>query len=412
MSAAAPVRALRAASARRSVWPLLAALVLAALLGDLLLQVHDGLAAPARSDWLPFATGGRLLASDPTCLYCPPAQASTQAGILGYVPAAGFPKPFVNPPLTALLLRPLASLPLAMGMALFVGVLLAVLVACWRVGVSLLPASWSPAARGAVIGAVVLSIPGATALGLAQWAPLLLLAALLALVALRRDRPVLSGLLLAVLLVKPQTVWLVVPLLAAARSWRVLLGFALGAAAWVGSALVLVGPRQLAQWPALVLAQQGGEAHRTVGLPGWVAELGGGDRGAFVAAVVLGLLVCAGAWLLRAQLRGRAQVAVALGIGLSLLASPHVFPDDLMLLGAVVAVWAPLAPRRAVGLSLALSLAYLLDGWLPLPLAHTTTSTLAAVACGAAWGLLRGNRPVVTRSHVFFGLVIEPAGGG
>jgi hypothetical protein len=65
-----------------------------------------------------------------------------------------------------------------------------------------------------------------------------------------------------------------------------------------------------------------------------------------------------------------------------------------------------------VGSALALSAAYLLDGVLPLALAHTTTSTLAVVAGGAAWRLLRGNRPVVRRSHVFFGLVIEHARGG
>jgi Glycosyltransferase family 87 len=381
---------------------------------DVVLQVREGVMAPARTDWLPFATGGRLLQSDPSCLYCVSAQASTQAGILGYVPAAGFPQPFVNPPLTALLLRPLAGLPLATGMALFVLLLLGGLAVALRVGGSLLPHAWPREGRVVALAAFALSIPAATALLLAQWAPLLLLAALLALVALRRGRAVLAGLLLAVLLVQPQTVWLVVPLLAVAGSWRVLIGFGAGAAGWVLSGLALVGPAQLVQWPQLVLGRQTGEAHRTVGLPGMVAEWLGRDGVAFPVAVALALLAVGGAVLLRGRLRGRADVAVACGIALSLVCAPHVFPDDLMLLAATAVVWAPHAPRRAVALGLLLSPAYELDGVLPLWLAHCTTLVAAAVALGACRSLLarRGNQAVVTRSQALFGLVIEPAPGG
>jgi Glycosyltransferase family 87 len=400
----------------RRPW-LLRVLALAVAVGaavNVVVQVRAGVLAPARTDWLPFATGGRLLQTDAGCLYCASAQATTQAGILGYVPAAGFPQPFVNPPLTALLLRPLAALPLATGMAVFLLLLLGGLAVAMRVGGSLLPHAWPREGRLVALVVFALSIPAATALLLAQWAPLLLLAGLLALVALRRGRPVVAGLLLAVLLVKPQTVWLAVPLLAVAGSWRLLAGFAAGAAGWALSGLALVGPAQLMQWPQLVLGRQTGEAHRTVGLPGMVASWLGSDAAAFPVAVALAALVVLGTWRFRARLRGRADAAVACGIALSLVCAPHVFPDDLMLLAVTAVVWAPLAPRVVVALGLLLSPAYEIDGVLPVWLAHATTLLVAAVALGAWWSLLvrRGNQAVVTRSQPLFGLVIEPATGG
>jgi hypothetical protein len=397
MTSVAPVRALLARPAWLRVLALAVAVAAAANLG---LQVAEGLGAPARTDWLPFLTGARVLQSDPSCLYCASAQASTQAGILGYVPSAGFPQPFVNPPLTALLLRPLAGLPFATGMAAFVLVLLVALAAAMRLGVSLLPAGWSRQARLLVVAAFAVSIPAATALLLAQWAPLLLLAALGSVVALRRGRPVLAGVLLAALVVKPQTVWLVVPLLAVAGSWRVLLGFAGGGLGWLLRGVLLVGPRQMLEWPQLVLGRQTGEAHRTVGLPGMVAEWLGRDALAFATCVALVCAVMVAAIALRGRLRGRAEAAVAVGVALSLVCAPHVFPNDLMLLTVTAVVWAPTAPRLAVALGLLLSLAYELDGWLPLWLAHVTTSTATAVALGSAWSLLVRTPGLAERARV------------
>src|SRR5438445_8759517 len=101
----------RAALSRR--WWTVGVLVAAALAAAALVaQLAWALDAPPKTDYLPFATGARVLHSDPGCMYCLGAQASAQAAILGYVPTAGFPKPFVNPPLVAWALQPLAGLPL------------------------------------------------------------------------------------------------------------------------------------------------------------------------------------------------------------------------------------------------------------------------------------------------------------
>src|SRR5690349_5495184 len=106
---------LRAVPGRRP-W-VLAALVAGAVAAvALVAQLTWALDAPPKTDYLPFATGARVLHDDPACLYCSSTQAEAQAAILGYVPAAGFPKPFVNPPAVAWALQPLSGLPLRTGL--------------------------------------------------------------------------------------------------------------------------------------------------------------------------------------------------------------------------------------------------------------------------------------------------------
>jgi len=386
---------------------LVVATVALLLLANLLVQITWGLDAPPKTDYLPFATGARVLSDDPSCMYCMDVQASEQAAILGYVPTAGFPKPYVNPPLVALLLRPLSGLPLRTGLTVLMLILLAAVAWAARLFDRLLPRSMPGWLRLLLLSLSLLSLPAATALGLAQWAPLLVLAALGALACLRGGRPVVAGLLLSVLVIKPQTVWLVLPLLATLGAWRVLGGFALGSAAWVLTGLVLVGPHQLVQWPRLVLDRHVDEAFRTAGLPGIVTAITGSGEAAFVAAVVLAGAAVVGAFVFRSRLRGRVEVAVAAGVAVSLACAPHVFPDDLMLLAVPVVVWASLAPRACVAALLGLSAAYEVDGWLPSSWAHLTALASVAVAVGmllALWGQrgrpLGGAAPVRVRSGV------------
>ncbi|HZS13691.1 MAG TPA: glycosyltransferase family 87 protein, partial [Candidatus Dormibacteraeota bacterium] len=331
----------------------------------------------------------RLLQANPGCLYCDGAQAAQQASILGYVPAAGFPKPFVNPPLVAWALQPLAGLPLRSGLVLLVGALLVALLGTVLVGNRLLPASWPAGQRVALLLAGVASLPAVTAVGLAQWAPLMVLTALGALFALRRGRPVLAGVLLAVLLVKPQAVWLVLPALALARSWRVLLGVAAGGGIWLATGLLLVGPAQMLQLPRLILERHVGEAARTAGIPGLVSDVTGSGGAAFAAAVLLGVAAAAAGIAWRDRLRGRPELTVGLGVAASLAFAPHVFPDDLMLLVVSAVVWAPRAPWGALASMLSLSAAYLLDGWLPAPLAHLTPFAVLGVLVGLGVAGLR-----------------------
>lgn len=124
-------------------------------------------------------------------------------------------------------------------------------------------------------------------------------AAVGALLALDRGMPFVAGLALAALLMKPQLIWLLPVGLVLAAQWRVLAGFACGAALWLVSALALVGAGQLARWPGEVAARAPA-IRSSIGMPGLLVMLGGDGVGAGA------FLVCAAAaiallWRFRAR---------------------------------------------------------------------------------------------------------------
>jgi hypothetical protein len=160
----------------------------------------------------------------------------------------------------------------------------------------------------------------------------MVLALLITLVLQRRGRAVAAGLALSLLLVEPQVIWLALPLLLAARQWRMLLGFAGGALAWLAASLVLVGPGQLLRWPGLLLESHVDDAFRGVGLPAFAASIVNSGSAAFVTGAVLGVAACVLAFVLRGSLRTKPTHALALGVVLSLVAAPHIYAQDLAVL--------------------------------------------------------------------------------
>jgi Glycosyltransferase family 87 len=354
-------RLLRHPAVRRTAGSLLAIALLGRLLYAPLQALHG-----AGSDYVSFATGARILASGSRCLYCLSTQADAQAQVLGYRPAAsatGFPHIFANPPLAAWLLRPVASLPLSTGLAVFLVASLAALLAAARLLERRLPRTLPEGWRTLLVVAAAASLPAAMTLLLGQWDAFLLLAATGALWAMDRERPLTAGLLLSILLVKPQLGWLLLPVLAAASRWRIAAGFALGATVWVGSGLLIVGPRQLVELLPLVRARQSGESLVTAGLPALAGPIGG-TTAVLVAAPVLAAAAVALAWRCRAGLRGAAPtVVVSLGICASILCAPHVFSDDLLLLVVPLVVLATTWPRAALAGAVALSAGFALDEW-------------------------------------------------
>src|SRR5205807_6123359 len=118
-----------------------------------------------------------------------------------------------------------------------------------------------------------------------------------------------------------------VPVVMAAGLWRVTAGMIAAALAWVGASVLLVGFSGIHDWIAVLLSTQVGEIAKTVGLP----ALAGGAAGLGVAAVAAAVGM-AGAWRCRETLRREPEIAVALGLALSLICSPHVYAGDLLLL--------------------------------------------------------------------------------
>jgi hypothetical protein len=313
-------------------------------------SANGALTMPANSDWVAFAVGAHLLKTG-GCLYCASSQlAATHA--IGVNPGDGI-NPFVSLPPVGFIFEPLGLQPPTRGVAMTLIVSGVMFVAALAVTWRLLPSVWVAWHR---IGAALVStgsVVGLVAFLQGQWA--MLLATLLALVLLRSGRAVAAGVALSLLLVEPQVIWLALPMLLAARQWRVLLGFVVGAFGWLVASLVLVGPAQLLRWPGYLLEAHVSDAYRSVGLPAFAASIANSGTAAFVTSALLGIAACALAWTLRDALRAHPAHALALGIVLSVVAAPHIYAQDLTLLAVPCVVVAGRRGTAALVVMLALS---------------------------------------------------------
>ncbi len=320
-------------------------------------------------DYLAIASAGRLVHAGSSCLYCASGLASAQTQLLGYAPAISptFPVPFVNPALMAWLIQPLATLPLQTGADLFI----ALNVAAMAVSSTILarrvsPALGRPLAVCLVITAVF-SLEAGTGILLGQSDGLMLLAATLAVEAADRNRPVLAGLLLAPLLLKPQLIWLLPPTLIVARQWRLLATVAAAAVIVVLGSIAVAGPAHLLDAVGLVTASS--YAHldlQSNSIPALIARPLASNPAAWAVATLLAVVAIGFMWRLRGRLRENPIATVALGIAVSVLLSPHLGDYSLMLLAVPLAVMAPRAQRLALGLAAAYTAASLVNLLAPL----------------------------------------------
>lgn len=338
-----------------------AALGLAALgAGEVLAQALRGWRYAQHSDFVAFQTAGRVLNAGSRRIYSEPAEAAAQVGILGHALTNGLDH-YVNPPLGAWLLRPIAALSLGQAAAIFLAVSLAAMPVSGLLLGRLLP-DGLPRGRRVMLATVAVTIaPGVGALTYIQWDPLLLLAVAGALVVGRRDDRFAGGLLLSVLLLKPQTVWLVVPALLITRRWRTLGGFCAGAAVWAATTVAIVGTGGVADWVRSITGTSAGDAWKTVGVPGLVVQATGHSGLAMPAGVICAVVAIALLWRLRDRLRADTGLTVAVGLAFSLLATPHDFSADLMLLAPLVVLLARRRPDLAIASAAALWVTFLLQ---------------------------------------------------
>lgn len=355
--------------------PSVAAVTVAALVVTSLAFAVHGLRNPLGTDYLATLTGGQLLATH-QCLYCEATQIRLQSLLL-HQPIA-LPDAFFGPPAQALAVRPLLSLSPQVGFALFDGLSLLSATVAGAIAWRFLGRGGSRRSnRLVLVGLSVASLPAAWNYWLGQWDALLLLAAMAALALLVRGRPRLAGLVLSLLLMKPQTVWLLPLVLIFAGQWRVLSGVAIGALLWLGSSLTLAGTDQLAQWPTIVLARAP-LVSTSVGVPGLAAVVGGEHTG-LPLAIVCAIGAAALCVLLRRQLRAQPLNALALGFTLSFAAAPHIFSYDLVLLAVPLTVLGLSQMDRAVVCAALLSVGYLGDRYLPIPGPMFETAALLLV---------------------------------
>jgi Glycosyltransferase family 87 len=253
--------------------------------------------------------------------------------------------PFITPPTSALLALPLTLLD--PGTAFRVWSLIELMLLALAVWIAIRAGPWpaasgrSPraatalmalAAGGTYAFLILGQIDGVAALGLAA-----------AYMAWRKDRPAVAGfwVALAFAATKPHLaiglgVWLV-----ARRDWRALMGALAGCAVVAAVSLVLVGPSGLSGFvSALGFAAGNTPGASTLGIPGLVASWLGGGSIAVVIGIAASLLALAGCWLLGARSRGvphALEVSLAGAAALSMVASPHLLPHDLVILAPAFA---------------------------------------------------------------------------
>lgn len=358
----------------------------AVLLANLVAQPFRALTHQNQSDYLAFSAGARILHGGSACLYCPDKVAAVEADQLGFTPQGpGFPLGYYNPPLVAWVLQPISQLPLRAGLAVFLLTSGAALGAAAMLARRRLRGRVEPKIAAAVLVGGLASLPGAETIALGQWDAILLLAALAALAAVDRGWFFIGGLLLSVLLMKPQLPWLVIPALVAAQRWRMLAGVAAGAGAWALTGLAIAGAAQVRAWVDLVLGRQVGEVRLTAGLPGVAAVITGDATIALGVSIGLALVAAVVCLRLRRALMGRPADAVALGIALSIVCAPHIYAHDMLMLVVPLLAWARHRPLAAAIGAGALSVAYVLDAAIP----GSTESIEALAALAVAVGVCR-----------------------
>ncbi len=241
---------------------------------------------------------------------------------------AGFnPQPFISPPPLAWLVTPLLAIPFQAALVVWTALLLAALVWTWyllappgRLVKAAHLALWLglfPVAFGVMVGQPGALVAAAVATG--WWM-------------MKRDREVLAGLALSLIVLKPQLA-LLVPLCLLVSGRARTFGAWLAASVLIGLvALALLGPDGAARYRD-VLAQTQSPAWDITRRYSISGPLGLGPLVNVVQVVVLGLTLLV-AWRARG---GGPEVPIAAGILGSLLFTPYLgFQDFLML---VVAAW-------------------------------------------------------------------------
>jgi hypothetical protein len=313
-------------------------------------------------DWLTVASASRALLDGARCLYCSgPLQTAAQS-VVGH-PLQRFPV-FLDTPTAAVVAAPLAWLPYAASFAALSLLSIGALGVSWwllvtRLGTPPLPTFIA-----------IFALPAVAGISEGQWGPPLCLALTTALVLLR-PRPLLGGAVLSLLMLKPQTIWLVPVILVIVGELRMTSGFVLGTAVQAGISALLAGPGVFAAWWQAANGVEQSQLPVTIGVSGLLAHIGI-ELMPMLLPMTGAIVAVALALRYRAALYRRPEVAVCLAAAGSFLLAPHIFPADLAVLMPGVALVARRRPTVAIVTAAACSVAALPN------LSLTGTSPLVA----------------------------------
>ncbi|MEO8743760.1 MAG: glycosyltransferase family 87 protein [Candidatus Dormiibacterota bacterium] len=303
--------------------------LLAVAVAFVIYPLIEGSGDVINSDWPAFATGGRIMVSDPGHLYDFDVQRRVELEVTGgrTLITLGIHGilPFVGPAWVAFFAVPFELLGTNIGGRLWILFGLA----CLALGLYL---AVRPRPPSAILPAFA-SVPTALLLLNAQLDGLVALG-IGAAIALR-SRPYLAGLCLGLSLVKPQLVLPIGAALLLTKQWRALAGWATaGIAMWATAALL--NPLWILQWIPK-LSGPVGPGSREIDFAHFGTALPSAVQGYAVAILSLVALVAvlALARRRRADFQGAAAVLVAGGP----LVAPHALPTDLVMVAVGLAVW-------------------------------------------------------------------------
>jgi hypothetical protein len=389
--------------------PRLAAFTLVcACLGNVLAEVLRSLHDAYNTDFLSsFYSAAHMLRRGNDAIYCSSCLQSHAEQLFHTGPAI-FSFQYDNPPLGAWLLQPLTYLTPQAALAVFLlASLAAVGAAAW-----LMRNEITGEPRRLLIAVLAFaSLPAAMTFAYGQWDGLLALAAAGAYVALRRHQQFLGGLLIALVLFKPQLVWLVPIVFAIAGSWRILLGIVVGGAVWAVSSLAILGPSNTLLWlrqisPNIV-------ARTGLSIPHLMVSFGASSTVVVAAAATLAAAVTIALVVARARLRSlTGQQLLSLGLLVSMLAAPHLLSYDLIVLAPLMVLWAVDHERHALISTLALSAAFLVDMALPLSWAIVEAPALLAVGAYYCHDLLSSRGTAQALAELAPGTALPLTTGG
>ncbi len=189
--------------------------------------------------------------------------------------------------------------------------------------------AWSTSYRGptrlVAVGVAIVPWWVLHALYVGQVVPLVAASVLIAWRLVREERDVAAGIVLSLVVLKPQTAAVVPVALLAIGRYRAFAAWVVGAATVAGASLLTLGPNGLAEYLTSLN-----------GLPTSSSEVTlGGALGLTGAAVALcGALIVSAALVTAHRVRSAPGVAIAAALLASLLASPYLYENDLCLLGA------------------------------------------------------------------------------
>jgi hypothetical protein len=231
-----------------------------------------------------------------------------------------------NPPLLAALVTPLSYLTVWQGYVIWVGLMTVSWLITWRIFTA------GSGRKLLGLGLVFGSLAVLEGLRLGQPIGLMAMCLAGAWKLWRTGRPFLAGLSASVLLIKPQLGFLVPVALLASANWRAVTGWALGAAIQVLLSAALMGAASL-QYLAMLASQEssgaGSSGLMSAAPVEWsaISDLGSFHGGILVA--VVAVAGCVGVWRSR---RVAPEVALGVGVILSLVATPYGHFEDTALL--------------------------------------------------------------------------------